>query len=96
VAWLRKQTGSDFGVDFLDFPGCVTAGETLEEARTLAWEALLFHIEGMIADGAAIPVPSTLSEIMADPNHRDGVGVLTSVSLPADVAEAARDRLAVL
>jgi hypothetical protein len=33
---------------------------------------------------------------MADPNHRDGVGVLTSVSLPADVAEAARDRLAVL
>ena len=40
IALLRKQPDSDFGVDFPDFPGCVTAGETLEEARVMAAEAL--------------------------------------------------------
>ncbi len=99
VALLRKQTDSDFGVDFPDFPGCVTAGETLEDARRMAAEAIQLHIEGMIEDGDAIPAPSRLDDIMADPHHRDGVVVLIdasvrrpavriNVSLPADLLEA--------
>ncbi len=99
VALLRKQTDSDFGVDFPDFPGCITAGETLEDARRMAAEALQLHIEGMIEDGDPIPAPSGLEEIMADPNHRDGVAVLidavirrpavrVNVSLPPDLLEA--------
>ena len=32
VAYLHKDRDSDFGVSFPDFPGCVTAGRTLEEA----------------------------------------------------------------
>ncbi len=32
IALLRKDEGSDYGVEFPDFPGCVTAGKTLEEA----------------------------------------------------------------
>ena len=99
VALLRKQPDSDFGVDFPDFPGCVTAGETLEDARRMAAEALQLHIEGMIEDGDAIPAPSRLDEIMADPDHRDGVAVLIdvsvrrpviriNVSLPPDLLEA--------
>lgn len=36
VAYLHKDKGSDFGVSFPNFPGCVTAGRTLEEARRLA------------------------------------------------------------
>ena len=99
VALLRKYPDSDFGVDFPDFPGCVTAGETLEDARRMAAEAIQLHIEGMIEDGEAIPAPSRLDEIMADPHHRDGVAVLIdasvrrpavriNVSLPPDVLEA--------
>ena len=99
VALLRKQPDSDFGVDFPDFPGCVTAGETLEDARRMAAEALQLHIAGMIEDGDAIPAPSRLDEIMADPDHRDGVAVLIdvsvrrpviriNVSLPPDLLEA--------
>ncbi len=99
VALLRKQPNSDFGVDFPDFPGCVTAGETLEDARRMAAEAIQLHIEGMIEDGEAIPAPSRLDDIMADPHHRDGVAVLIdasvrrpavriNVSLPADLVEA--------
>jgi predicted RNase H-like HicB family nuclease len=99
VALLRKQPDSDYGVDFPDFPGCVTAGETLEDARRMAAEAIQLHIEGMTEDGDPIPAPSDLDEIMADPHHRDAVAVLidvalrrpavrVNVSLPADLLEA--------
>lgn len=99
VALLRKQSKSDFGVDFPDFPGCVTAGKTLEDARRMATEALQFHIEGMIEDGDPIPAPSPLDTIMADRHHRDAVAVLidvtvrrpavrVNVSLPPDLLEA--------
>jgi predicted RNase H-like HicB family nuclease len=42
-------------VSFPDFPGCVTAGRTSEEARRRAAEALSFHIAGMVEDGEKIP-----------------------------------------
>jgi predicted RNase H-like HicB family nuclease len=47
IALLRKERKSDYSVDFPDFPGCITAGKTLEEARTMAAEALVLHIEGL-------------------------------------------------
>ena len=56
IAFLHKDSDSDFGVSFPDFPGCVTAGATLEEARQLAGEALGLHIEGMNEDGETIPM----------------------------------------
>ena len=40
IALIRKDPDSDYGVDFPDFPGCVTAGSTLDEARSMADEAL--------------------------------------------------------
>jgi predicted RNase H-like HicB family nuclease len=85
VALLRKQPQSDYGVDFPDFPGCITAGETLEDARRMAVKALQLHIEGLIEDGHPIPVPSTLDDIMTDPHHRDAVAVLVDVPVLADV-----------
>ena len=81
VALLRKQPDSDYGVDFPDFPGCVTAGTTLEDARRMAAEAIRLHVEGMIEDREPIPAPSRLGEIMADPNHRDAVTVLIDAAV---------------
>jgi predicted RNase H-like HicB family nuclease len=75
-ALLRKDSTSDFGVDFPDFPGCVTAGKTLDEARVMAAEALELHLEGMQEDGDPIPEPSTLDTIMADPDNRETVAFL--------------------
>jgi predicted RNase H-like HicB family nuclease len=75
-AILRKDPSSDYGVDFPDFPGCITAGSTLDEARVMAAEALDFHVDGMLEDDADIPVPSTLEAVMADPGNRDGVAIL--------------------
>ena len=73
IALLRKDPDSDFGVDFPDFPGCITAGSTLQEAREMAAEALQFHIEGMLEEGLPIPPPSALDAIMADPENAEAI-----------------------
>lgn len=99
IGLIHKQAESDYGVSFPDFPGVVTAGETLDEARTMAEEALAFHVDGMIEDGDAIPEPSSLELIMAEPENRDGVAILVTlrsqspksvrinITLPEDVLQ---------
>jgi predicted RNase H-like HicB family nuclease len=99
IGLIQKDAGSDFGVSFPDFPGVVTAGTTLDDARAMAEEALAFHVEGLMEDGEIIPEPLTLEEIMSDPDNRSGVAILVSlkteqpkavrvdVTLPADVLE---------
>jgi len=42
-----------------DLPGCVAAGDTIEETRREIREAIAFHIEGMHADGFPVPEPIT-------------------------------------
>jgi predicted RNase H-like HicB family nuclease len=83
IGLLRKEAGSDYGVEFPDFPGCVTAGADLDEARRMAADALAFHIEGMIEDGATIPEPSSLEAVMADPDIAGAVAVLIDGPAPA-------------
>jgi predicted RNase H-like HicB family nuclease len=79
IALLRKEASTDFGVDFPDFPGCVTAGKTLEEARRMAAEALELHVQGMREDREPIPEPSSLDAIMNDPENRDSVAFLVEI-----------------
>ncbi len=76
IALIHKEADSDFGVSFPDFPGCITAGESLQEASAMAREALAGHIEAMAEEGLEIPAPSSVDEVMADPNNHDGVAVL--------------------
>ena len=78
IAYLHKDRDSDFGVSFPDFPGCVTAGRTLEDARRMAAEALALHIAGMIEDGDEVPAPSNLDALANDPNMRGAVAILVS------------------
>jgi predicted RNase H-like HicB family nuclease len=82
IAYLHKDKSSDFGVSFPDFPGCITAGKTLEEARELAVEALTLHMAGMIEDGEALPEPSTLDELADDPAMKHAVAFLVSAEAP--------------
>jgi predicted RNase H-like HicB family nuclease len=86
IAYLHKDRKSDFGVSFPDFPGCITAGKTLEEARRLAPQALALHITGMLEDGAPLPDPSTIDDLADDPAFRKAVAFLVNV----DVGEKAK------
>jgi predicted RNase H-like HicB family nuclease len=79
IAYLHKDKNSDYGVSFPDFPGCVTAGSSLEEARAMAAEALAFHVAGMCEDGAALPKPSTLDDLRTDPAMKGAVAFLTEL-----------------
>jgi predicted RNase H-like HicB family nuclease len=76
IAVVHKDPKSDFGVSFPDFPGCVTAGSSIDEAKDMAHDALALHIKGMLEDGESIPAPSKLEDIMADPGYSDAVAVL--------------------
>lgn len=82
MALVRKDPDSDYGVEFPDFPGCVTAASDVDEAVALAEEALRFHVAGMLEDGEPIPRPSPPHRVMADPETHDAVAVL--VELPED------------
>jgi antitoxin HicB len=44
-----------FTVTVPALPGCVTQGETLEEAIAMARDAIRLHIEALIADGEPVP-----------------------------------------
>jgi predicted RNase H-like HicB family nuclease len=83
IAIVHKDPKSDFGVSFPDFPGCVTAGKNIDEAKDMAQEALTLHIQGMIEDGEELPAPSKLEEIMTDPDFTDA-----TASLVVDVPDA--------
>ena len=99
IALIHKDADSDYGVSFPDLPGCVTAGTTLDDARAMAAEALAFHLEGLAADGEAVPEPSSLEEIMSHVENKDGVAVLiaapaaevksvrVNITMPADVLD---------
>lgn len=47
-----------FVVTFPDLPGCITEGDTIEEAFAMAQEALELHLYGLEVEGGQIPLPS--------------------------------------
>ena len=68
VAFIHKDREPGFGISFPDFPGCVSSGDTIDEALQRGASALAFHIEGMLQDGKVIPVPRSLQAIEEDPS----------------------------
>lgn len=57
-------------VEYPDLPGCLTSGDTTEEAMLMAKEALELHLYGMEKDSDEIPEPSDLINLSLEPNER--------------------------
>jgi antitoxin HicB len=51
---------SSYLVEFPDLPGCITEGETLEEAKSNGREALTGFLSSMFDRNLQIPVPSAV------------------------------------
>lgn len=66
VAFLHDDDKPGFGISFPDFPGCVSDGDTIDDALRRGAEALSFHVERMLADGETIPDPRSLQAIKSD------------------------------
>jgi len=52
---LRKEPGGGYTVIVPSLPGCVTYGDTLEEALQMAKEAILLYLESLQTHGEEIP-----------------------------------------
>ena len=59
-----EERPNAYCVLFPDFPGCITQGESYEEAFDMATKAILCHVAGMRADGDTIPEPTTLEDTL--------------------------------
>jgi predicted RNase H-like HicB family nuclease len=58
-AIVIEEAGPNYSAYVPDLPGCVATGASLEETEQGIREAIEFHLEGLRADGAAIPRPSS-------------------------------------
>jgi len=56
------QDENGVGAYVPDLPGCVTVGESKEDALRLIREAVELHLEGMREEGLPVPEPSSSSE----------------------------------
>ncbi len=68
-----------FGVVVPDLPGCFSAGDTLDEAMAGAEEAASAWIDATLDAGDAIPRPSSLDAIRANPDYAGWIFALISL-----------------
>ena len=70
VSFIHRDNAG-YGVSFPDFPGCVSVGDSVDDAVHRGCEALAFHVEGLRDDGERIPQPRSIDAIKADPELAD-------------------------
>lgn len=58
-----EKTDNGFSAYVPDLPGCIAAGDTVEETEELMQGAIAMHIRGMREDGLEIPPPSIFKEV---------------------------------
>ncbi len=56
-AVVIEKTGNGYSAYVPDLPGCVAAGDTLEETEELMRGAIAMHVEDMRERGELIPEP---------------------------------------
>jgi predicted RNase H-like HicB family nuclease len=71
IALVHKDKDTSYGVSFPDVPGCISAGNTFEEAIDNAAVALAGHLAVMEADGDPIPNARSLEELKRDAEFVD-------------------------
>jgi predicted RNase H-like HicB family nuclease len=61
-AIVIEKADSNYSAYVPDLPGCIATGETVADVEREIREAIRFHIEGLKADGMAIPQPTSIAE----------------------------------
>ena len=92
VAIVEEEPGRAVGVWFPDLPGCVSAGDTLDEAMLNAQEALGLWAEVMLENGQNIPSPRSLTELKGDAEFARDINRYMVALIP--LADAAPSRAA--
>ena len=56
---IYEKGESTWGAYVPDLPGVVAVADSREEAESLIREAIEFHVEGLNAEGLAVPPPAS-------------------------------------
>jgi len=59
-----ERTESGFCAYAPDVPGCIATGNTRENVERTMREAIEFHLEGLRADGMAVPEPHAYATVV--------------------------------
>ena len=76
---LHKDPTSDYGVIVPDLPGCFSAGVTVDEALSMAGEAIELHLEGLVEDGQPIPEPGPIEGHKVNPDYAGGTWAVVRI-----------------
>lgn len=80
IAFIHREPDSVYGVSFPDVPGCISAGNTIDQAIRNAVEALSGHIRILEMDGDPVPQQRDFDTIINDPDlAEDREGAITTV-----------------
>jgi predicted RNase H-like HicB family nuclease len=61
-AVVIEKADDNFSAYVPDLPGCVATATMVTDVETEIRDAIRFHIEGMKADGAVVPAPTSIAE----------------------------------
>jgi predicted RNase H-like HicB family nuclease len=61
-AVVIEKADGNYSAYVPDLPGCVATAETVAEAESEIRDAIRFHIDGLKADGTAVPTPTSIAE----------------------------------
>ena len=62
-----EQTATGYSAYSPDLPGCIATGSTRDDVEREMKDAIGFHLDGLKAEGLAIPQPSTSSSYVEVP-----------------------------
>lgn len=87
---LHKDADSDYGVTVPDVPGCFSAGTSFSEALDNVHEALALHLEGLIAEGEAIPQAQEVDVHVNNPDFAGGVWAVIDFDITPYLGKSVR------
>jgi predicted RNase H-like HicB family nuclease len=61
-AVVIEKVDGNYSAYVPDLPGCVATGDTVAAVEQEIREAIRFHIDGLKADGSAVPQPTSIAE----------------------------------
>ncbi len=61
-AIVIEKAAGNYSAYVPDLPGCVATAATVSAVESEIREAIRFHIDGLKADGATVPAPTSIAE----------------------------------
>jgi predicted RNase H-like HicB family nuclease len=65
VILFEENTQGHYAAWVPDLPGCISFGDTIDEAKMNIKEAIELHIEGLKAENLPIPKPATHTRVLS-------------------------------